>query len=75
MNSNQVPLIALALLAAVIIVALLINRRVRTKLKGPFGTRLDLDASNAGIDAKRMTSQEAGFGLTIVQEAASEPIG
>jgi hypothetical protein len=61
MNGNQFPLIALALLVAVIVVALLVSRRVRTRIKGPFGTRLDLDASNAGIDASRMTSQEGGF--------------
>jgi hypothetical protein len=61
MNSNMFPLIALAILAAVIVVALLITRRVRTKLKGPFGTGLDLDASNPGIQASRMTSQEGGF--------------
>jgi hypothetical protein len=61
MSSNMLPLIELAILAAVIVVALLVTRRVRTKLKGPFGTGLDLDASNPGIHAKKTTSQEGGF--------------
>jgi hypothetical protein len=61
MNSNMFPLIGLAIVAAVIVVALFVTRRVRAGFKGPFGTRLDVDASNAGIHATRMTSQEGGF--------------
>jgi hypothetical protein len=61
MNSNIYPLIALAIVAAIIVVALFISRRVRTRLKGPFGTSLDIDASSQGIHATRMTSQEGGF--------------
>lgn len=61
MNSNMFPVIALAIAAAVIVVALLVTRRVRARLKGPFGTRFDMDASSPGIHATRMTSQEGGF--------------
>jgi hypothetical protein len=61
MNSNLFPLIALVLGVVVIIVAVLAARRVRTQISGPFGIRMDLDSSNAGINATRMTSQEGGF--------------
>jgi hypothetical protein len=61
MSSNMFPLIALAILVVVIVVALLVTRRVRTKVKGPFGTSLDMDASSPGIHATRTTSQESGF--------------
>ena len=55
------PLIAIAIVAAVIVVALLVTRRVRTRFKGPFGTRFDMDAASPDIHATRMTSQETGF--------------
>jgi hypothetical protein len=62
MSSNQFPLITLALLATVIVVALLVSRRVRTKLKGPFNTSLDMDASSTGgIQVRRTTSQEGSI--------------
>jgi hypothetical protein len=61
MDSHFFPLIALAIMAAIIVVALLITRRVRTKIKGPFGTGLELDASSPGIHATRMTAQEGNF--------------
>jgi hypothetical protein len=61
MNSNIFPLIALAVVAAVIVVALFVTRRVRARFKGPFGTRLDMDTSNTGIQATRVRSEEGGF--------------
>ncbi|MBV8775384.1 MAG: hypothetical protein JO166_24085 [Deltaproteobacteria bacterium] len=53
MSSNIFPLIALAIVAAVIVVALLVTRRVRTRFKGPFGTRFDMEA---GYRAKELSS-------------------
>jgi hypothetical protein len=61
MSSNIFPLIALAIVAVIIVAALLVTRRVRTRLKGPFGTRFDMEASSPGIHATRMTSQEGRF--------------
>jgi hypothetical protein len=71
MSSNMLPLIELAILAAVIVVALLVTRRVRTKLKGPFGTGLDLDASNPGIHAKKRRARRAVSVLTTAPQAVS----